>query len=138
MKTHELKTDPLVFAAVVAGLKTHEIRFDDRGFEVGDRLRLRETRASGAEMREGEPLVYTGRELTRTVSHIQLGYGLAPGWCILSLRTANCATEAPPAPVAQPGPVVTLQTCPCTPAHRARCDYCAGRGRSNHNPASNI
>lgn len=87
MKTHELKTDPDVFAAVADGTKTHEIRFNDRGFEVGDLLHLRETEFTGSQMhpgREGLPLIYTGREELRTVSHIQTGYGLADGWCILS------------------------------------------------------
>jgi hypothetical protein len=84
IRTHELKTDPEVFVAVVAGKKTHEIRLNDRGFQVGEDLLLRETVSSGAEMKAGAPLVYTGRATVRTVSHIQTGYGLADGWCILS------------------------------------------------------
>lgn len=83
---HELKTDDAVFEAVWNGMKTHEIRFNDRNFAVGDRLWLRETRYTGAEMRgpEARPLEYTGRQLTRTVSHVLDGYGLQPGWVILS------------------------------------------------------
>lgn len=90
-KRHELKTDPEVFAAVMAGRKTHEIRLNDRGFTVGDELLLRETANSGAEMKAGAPLAYTGREATRTVSHIQTGYGLANGWCILSFASQPVA-----------------------------------------------
>ena len=82
---HELKTDPDVFAAVWAGSKTHEIRINDRDFAVGDRLVLHETKDSGADMATcGLPLAYTGRSTQRTISHIQTGYGLADGWCILS------------------------------------------------------
>lgn len=86
MKTHQLKTDPAVFAAVITGAKTHEIRFNDRNFEVGDMLELRETVHSGAEMKAnpGLALVYTGRTALRDISHIQTGYGLTDGWCILS------------------------------------------------------
>lgn len=90
-KTHELKTDPAVFAAVLVGQKTHEIRFNDRGFAVGDTLLLRETTWTGEAMRAGAPLVYTGRTDTRTVSHILTGYGLADGWCILSFAARPVA-----------------------------------------------
>jgi hypothetical protein len=76
-----------VFGAVVDGTKTYEIRKNDRGFCVGDTLVLMETRHSGAEMAAGAPLVYTGRKVTRHVSHALYGplYGLAEGWVILSL-----------------------------------------------------
>jgi hypothetical protein len=39
---HHLKTWPNAFAAVVAGTKRFEWRKDDRGFEVGDVLVLKE------------------------------------------------------------------------------------------------
>lgn len=86
MQTHYLKTDRQAFQAVKDGIKTHEIRFNDRNFQPGDRLVLQETRYTGAEMREGKPLEYTGHEAVRTISHIQEGYGLAPGWVILSFE----------------------------------------------------
>jgi hypothetical protein len=82
---HRLKTDPTPFEAVHTGKKTFEIRANDRGFQVGDALRLLETKYSGAQMRDGLPLEYTGREMLRTISHVLEGYGLQPGWCILSL-----------------------------------------------------
>ncbi len=99
-RVHELKTDPEVFAAVLADRKTHEIRFNDRDFQVGDELLLRETAHSGAEMaaRPDIPLIYTDRAVRRTVSHIQTGYGLTDGWCILSFaRRAQPEGEAPQA-----------------------------------------
>lgn len=88
MKTHELKTDPEVFAPVWNGTKTYEIRFDDRGFAVGDILFLRETRATGEKMSIGAPLEYTGREKRQIISHILRGplYGLQDGWVILSFE----------------------------------------------------
>ncbi|QOY96635.1 DUF3850 domain-containing protein [Massilia sp. UMI-21] len=113
---HELKTDPAVFAAVLAGAKTHEIRFDDRGFAVGDTLLLRETTHTGAEIKAGAPLEYTGRTTTRTVSHIQTGYGLADGWCILSF--AGGAAQSPAAPNE---PVQALPELPELP--RPACTY---------------
>lgn len=90
LREHVLKTDPAVFQAVIDGRKTFEIRYNDRDFRVGDALLLRETKYTGAAMREGFPLEYTGREHRATVSHVLLGpiYGLAEGWAILSLRSA--------------------------------------------------
>jgi hypothetical protein len=84
MATHDLKTDPQAFDAALRGVKTFEIRFNDRGFAVGDTLRLHETVHTGEEMKAGAPLKFTGRVLVKTVSHIQTGYGLGKGWCCLS------------------------------------------------------
>lgn len=39
-RNHTLKTWPIPFEAVWQGVKTFEVRRDDRGFAVGDRLRL--------------------------------------------------------------------------------------------------
>lgn len=86
MTIHELKTDPEVFAAFRAGEKMYEIRFNDRGYQVGDRLVLKETKFTGEEMRHGEPLIYTGRKDWMDVGYILRGpiYGLKKGWVILS------------------------------------------------------
>lgn len=78
MKTHDLKTWPNYFGAVMSGAKTFEARVDDRGFDVGDRLMLR----------EWEPFteMYTGRELERYVTYILRDTEhVAPGYCILAL-----------------------------------------------------
>lgn len=89
MMHHKLKTDPDVFDEVSSNRKTHEIRFNDRGFAIGDRLELLKTQYSGEEMRNGAPLVYTGDVCYRTVSHVLSGYGLTEGWVILSFATVN-------------------------------------------------
>lgn len=87
---HLLKTDPQVFDDVQSGAKTHEIRYDDRGYQEGDELVLHRTGQTGAEMaNDNAPLLYTGETLRRTISHIQRGYGLLPGWCILSFERAT-------------------------------------------------
>lgn len=86
MKRHELKTDPAAFAAVLAGTKTHEIRFNDREFAVGDELLLLETVRAEEDRAFGQAHEFTGRDLLRSVTHIQEGYGLKPGWVILSLE----------------------------------------------------
>lgn len=85
--THELKTDPEMFQAVVDRKKTAELRYDDRGYQVGNRLLLRETGFSAAQMAAGSPLQYTGRELVVEITHIvrSPAYGLRAGWCMLSI-----------------------------------------------------
>jgi hypothetical protein len=86
MNTHDLKTDSKVFVLSYAGTKQYEIRFNDRDFKVGDILILNETKYSGAQMKNyRKPLEYTGRQLMRRVDHVLEGYGLEPGWVILSV-----------------------------------------------------
>lgn len=75
MTEHVLKIHPQPLADLLSGAKTAEVRdCSDRDFQVGDTVRLRELTADG----------YTGREVTRTISHVQVGYGLPVGLCVLS------------------------------------------------------
>lgn len=57
---HELKTVPPYFARVLDGTKTFEVRRDDRGFQVGDTLWLREW--TGIE--------FTGRSIHKRVVYM--------------------------------------------------------------------
>lgn len=99
-RVHELKTDPAVFDHAADGHKTFEVRKDDRGFEIGDRLLLRKTRYTSAEMKAGSPLEYTGEWLDREIGYILRGseYGIAEGVAVLGFRMR--AELAKPAPVA--------------------------------------
>ena len=77
---HELKTWPDFFSAVHRGDKTFELRLDDRGFQGGDTLWLREwSKAHG----------YTGREVRVEVTYLLAGGwpGLAPGYVVMAIRT---------------------------------------------------
>ena len=75
-KTHNLKIWPEHFDAVASGVKRFELRFDDRGFNVGDRLVLREWNLD----------MHTGRSCERVVSHILKWFeGLSPGWVVLGI-----------------------------------------------------
>jgi hypothetical protein len=102
MRTHELKTDPDVFSAVVAGLKPFELRKDDRGFAVGDLLVLRETRYGGAEMRDGAPVAYSGRVSRQRVTYVLRGpsYGVQEGWVVLGIAAVDFSR--PPLPAEPP------------------------------------
>lgn len=81
--THELKIAPEYFKAVVEGIKTFELRYNDRNFKVGDRLILKEyEQLFDMEYR------YTGKEITKEVSYILEGgqYGLAKNFVILAIK----------------------------------------------------
>ena len=87
MTIHELKTDPLVFAESWNDKKRFEIRKDDRNFEIGDILVLKETKYTGEEMKNGKPLFYTGFELKVKITYkLPVGsYGLEKEWTVLSV-----------------------------------------------------
>jgi hypothetical protein len=86
MSIHDLKTWPEFFGGIVAGTKTFELRNDDRHFEVGDVLVLREWNPASKE--------YSGREARRRVTHLlrhrpdagcASTFGLLPGYVIMSI-----------------------------------------------------
>lgn len=80
-RTHELKTLPKYFEAVLEGKKRFELRKNDRGFQVGDYLWLREwTPGDG----------YSGVEEVYQVTYMLKGgnYGLDKDYCILSIKEA--------------------------------------------------
>ncbi|MEN6637705.1 MAG: DUF3850 domain-containing protein [Smithella sp.] len=90
---HELKTDMGHFQAVLDDNKTCEIRFNDRNFKLWDILVLRETQATGEQMKRGMPLIYTGREIRAWVTHIIRGpeCGIAAGWVVMSIKLSSRA-----------------------------------------------
>jgi hypothetical protein len=79
VKKHELKTLTQYFQAVWSGTKTFELRKDDRDFQRGDVLILREW--------DGEK--YTGSALCVKVTYILQNaekYGLKDGYVIMGIR----------------------------------------------------
>lgn len=85
---HELKTDPDFFEMVKSGEKTFELRFNDRGFQVGDTLVLRKTLHEGYDMKHrGFPLVYTGDELLVKVTLIigKTRFSTLGNWVVMGI-----------------------------------------------------
>lgn len=80
MKVHELKTWPKYFEAISENRKQFEVRKDDRGFQVGDVLHLKEWN----EIQE----IYTGMELLVQVSYILKGgqFGIEEGFCVMGIK----------------------------------------------------
>lgn len=79
MSVHELKTWPVFFREINTRRKTVEVRKNDRGFQVGDVLLLREYSPTMD--------VYTGALCRRTVTHIVAGgqFGIESGYVVMSL-----------------------------------------------------
>ena len=80
MKLHELKAWPEPFFAVVVGAKCFEIRRDDRGFEVGDVVNLREYVPPNSHL-PGSPGAYTGREQSVLITYLERSECIPEGWC---------------------------------------------------------
>lgn len=83
---HELKVWPACFEAVLDGRKTFDVRLNDRNYQTGDAVLLREYEPEGEH--------YSGRSTERWISYLLHGgaFGLEAGWCVLGL------TEYPPLP----------------------------------------
>lgn len=73
MADHALKIHEQPFNDLLSGAKTCEVRNNDRGFQVGDTVQLHEIADT-----------FTGRVMVRKITHVQTGYGLPDGLCVLS------------------------------------------------------
>jgi len=91
MKVHTLKTWPHSFGEMLEGKKPFEYRKDDRGFRVGDTLRLREF----IPQRRGGR--FTGRTLYVKVTYIYKDappvFGLPEGYCIMAFEKIGTKEE---------------------------------------------
>ncbi len=88
-KIHELKTWPGPFDAIWRGVKTCELRKNDRDFKVGDFLELREWNPlAPGRIADG---VYTGRSITAAVTHMIASgtFGLSDDLCVLSIAVVS-------------------------------------------------
>lgn len=75
MKIHELKQDPALFDAdwCRQGPQFQQVSRDDREFESGDVVILKETRHDRRAMAEGAALAYTGRAIHATITKVERG-----------------------------------------------------------------
>lgn len=74
--THDLKILPEWFNAVISGVKTFEIRRDDRNFQPRDVLLLR----------EWDGKAYTGRTCKADVTMVLRGEYCRAGYCTMAIR----------------------------------------------------
>jgi len=78
---HELKTAPCYFQQVIQGNKTFEIRKDDRAFQKGDRVILKEYDSNSGVI---ERLKYTGRLVGAEIGFVT-SYEQQKGYVVFSL-----------------------------------------------------
>lgn len=88
MTLHNLKTHPPYFEAVARGDKPFEVRRNDRGFQCGDTLILREYDPA-----KGAQGVFSGRKVECTVTYVYAadpGFGgIESGYVVLGLDLSN-------------------------------------------------
>ena len=91
-QVHELKCWPAYFAAALSGNKPFEVRKDDREYQVGDSVLLREytppEHMEADEIAEYPDGYYSGRILHREISYILKGehWGIMKGYVVLGLK----------------------------------------------------
>jgi hypothetical protein len=91
MKAHELKTLPGFFEAVLSGEKTFEARKNDRMFQKGDQLWLREydyKKDTIGSFDSNWPKGYSGRSFNVEITHVLTGeeWGIKDGYAMLSFK----------------------------------------------------
>ena len=85
MERHELKIYPHYFQEIVNGNKTFEIRKNDRGFQVGDIVILK----------EWDNIEYSGREIHAKILYIldDRFVGIAAGYVAFSIKVFEVKGE---------------------------------------------
>lgn len=79
-KQIELKIDPQYFEDVCRRRKRAEVRYNDRDYQTGDTLILREY--------DRKKNTYTGRRLIAVITHVLSNFpdGLKKGYVVLSIK----------------------------------------------------
>ncbi len=79
MTIHDLKCWPEFFEAILQGKKNFEVRYNDRGYAVGDTLWLREY--------DMPTQTYTGREMHLRVTYMSATLMcIRPGWVVMAVQ----------------------------------------------------
>ena len=80
MQTHTIKLSEHYENAVLSGEKNFEVRYNDRGYQKGDRINFKVVDNLGVEM--PSPLELKTYEITYLIH----GYGLEKDWCVFGFK----------------------------------------------------
>lgn len=88
---HTVKSHPAPFSAVWSGEKMHEIRYNDRGYKVGDIVRLSEW-----DPNRNQFVGPIGRDIDVIITYLRQAprdgidpFGLQPGYCVFDFLILN-------------------------------------------------
>lgn len=86
---HRLKIYKAYADAILEGIKTFEIRYDDRGYQKGDLVEFNVIDSNDCEI--NHPLNDKKFEITYVIH----GWGLKEDWCVFSIKEldARCENE---------------------------------------------
>jgi hypothetical protein len=91
MKTHKVKILPVYYNRIIAFQKTFEIRKNDRDYQIGDELILREFDQFSQE--------YTGRECHTRIIYVEFfPKGLQKNYVVLGIKVKQLKNETPSIP----------------------------------------
>jgi|WetSurMetagenome_2_1015567.scaffolds.fasta_scaffold11134_8 hypothetical protein len=87
MSVHILKTWPEFFNDAILGIKSFELRKNDRDYQVGDELSLREFIPEIPSTSDRSRGYFTGHVCRFRVIYVlkDFEFGLEPGYCILGI-----------------------------------------------------
>lgn len=80
MQTHNIKLSYLFADAVYEGLKTFEIRENDRGYQAGDRIIFTVVDKQG--LTRTHPVSQTAYKIT----YLLHGWGMKEGYCVFGIK----------------------------------------------------
>lgn len=87
-KIHVVKSWPKLFGEILAGTRKHDLRLNDRDYQVRDTLWLHEY--------DPDRQAYTGRDLKVVISAMTSGAeGLSPDYVVLSIEKDRSAYSVP-------------------------------------------
>lgn len=96
--THEIKAYPAFFSEILSGKKTFEIRFDDRGYQVGHHLHIKEfDPVEAKQIRAGnfrDTQGYTGREVKAEITYVT-SWAQKEGYIVMAIQLLQFEQSKP-------------------------------------------
>ena len=85
--THEIKLDISFCDSVYQGLKTFEVRNNDRGYQKGDLIKF---------IPVGNmliPVEHPIRDKTYEITYVLSGWGIKEGYCVFAIKESEAENE---------------------------------------------